>query len=139
MDEKKIYDRCKVIKNVFLFAFVAIIIKILYMNIIKYDYYTDLADNKTYKEVTIKAARGEIRDRYGRLLAGNENQFTVQLSINEFTKNDTKQDKSEANNTCLKIINLLEKNNEKYKDEFPIVIECSGILSTDTCVYFYIY
>lgn len=123
MDEKKIYDRCKVIKNVFLFAFVAIIIKILYMNIIKYDYYTDLADNKTYKEVTIKAARGEIRDRYGRLLAGNENQFTVQLSINEFTKNDTKQDKSEANNTCLKIINLLEKNNEKYKDEFPIVIE----------------
>ena len=131
MDEKKIYDRCKVIKNVFLFAFVAIIIKILYMNIIKYDYYTDLADNKTYKEVTIKAARGEIRDRYGRLLAGNENQFTVQLSINEFTKNDTKQDKSEANNTCLKIINLLEKNNEKYKDEFPIVIE--------DCKYYFTY
>lgn len=123
MDEKKINDRCRIIKNVFLFAFLAIIIKILYMNIIKYDYYTSLADNKTYKEVTIKAARGEIRDRYGRLLAGNENQFTVQVSINELTKNDTKEDKSQGNNISLKLINLLEKNKEKYIDEFPIVIE----------------
>lgn len=123
MDEKKINDRCRIIKNVFLFAFAAIIIKILYMNIIKYDYYTGLADNKTYKEITIKAARGEIRDRYGRLLAGNENQFTVQVSINELTKNDTKEDKSQGNNISLRLINLLEKNNEKYTDEFPIVIE----------------
>lgn len=123
MDEKKINDRCKIIKNVFLFAFVGIIIKILYMNIIKYDYYTELADSKTYKEITIKAARGEIRDRYGRLLAGNETQFTVQVSINELTKNDTKEDKSQGNNISLKLINLLEKNNEKYTDEFPIVIE----------------
>lgn len=123
MDEKKINDRCRIIKNVFLFAFLVIIIKILYMNIIKYDYYTSLADNKTYKEVTIKAARGEIRDRYGRLLAGNENQFTVQVSINELTKNDTKEDKSQGNNISLRLINLLEKNKEKYIDEFPIVIE----------------
>ena len=123
MDGKRINERCKIIKNLFIFAFAAIIIKILYMNIVKYDYYTDLADNKTYKEVTIKAARGEIRDRYGRLLAGNENQFTVQLSINEFTKSDTKEDKSQGNNICLKIINLLEKNGEKYIDNFPIVIE----------------
>lgn len=123
MDEKKFNDRCRAIKNLFLFAFLAIIIKILYMNIIKYDYYTELADSKTYKEVTIKAARGEIRDRYGRLLAGNENQFTVQVSINELTKNDTTKDKSQGNNTCLKLINLLEQNEEKYTDEFPIVIE----------------
>lgn len=126
MDEKKISDRCRIIKNVFLFAFVAIIIKILYMNIIKYDYYTSLADNKTYKEITIKAARGEIRDRYGRLLAGNENQFTVQVSINELTKNDTKEDKSQGNKTCLKLINLLERNEEKYTDEFPIAINENG-------------
>lgn len=123
MDEKRIKERCKRIKNIFLFAFVAIIVKILYMNIIKYDYYTNLADNKTYKEITIKAARGEIRDRYGRLLAGNENQFTVQVSINELTKNDTTEDKSLGNSICLKLINLLEKNNEEYIDEFPIVIK----------------
>ena len=122
MNNKRISDRCKIIKRVFAFAFIAIIVKILYMTVIKYDYYTDLADSKTYKEVTIKAARGEIRDRYGRLLAGNENQFTVQVSINELTKND-KNDKSIANNTCLRLINLLEKNKETYTDEFPIIIK----------------
>ena len=122
MNNKRISDRCKIIKKVFAFAFIAIIVKILYMTVIKYDYYTDLADSKTYKEVTIKAARGEIRDRYGRLLAGNENQFTVQVSINELTKND-KNDKSIANNTCLRLINLLEKNKETYTDEFPIIIK----------------
>ena len=123
MDEKRINDRIKIIKKVFLFVFIAIVIKILYMNIVKYDYYASLADNKTYKQVTIKAARGEIKDRYGRLIAGNENQFTVQVSINEFTSSDTKEDKSQANNTALKLINLLEKNGEKYNDDFPIVID----------------
>ncbi|WP_297132343.1 penicillin-binding transpeptidase domain-containing protein [Terrisporobacter sp.] len=123
MDEKRISERTKIIQKVFTFIFIAIIVKILYMNIFKYDYYTSLADNKTYKEVTIKASRGEIRDRYGRLLAGNVNQFTAQVSINEFTRNDTKEDKSEANNTSLKLINLLEQNGEEYEDEFPIVIK----------------
>lgn len=123
MDEKRISERTKIIQKVFTFIFMAIIVKILYMNIFKYDYYTSLADNKTYKEVTIKASRGEIRDRYGRLLAGNVNQFTAQVSINEFTRNDTKEDKSEANNTSLKLINLLEQNGEEYEDEFPIVIK----------------
>mgnify|MGYP006922471557 CR=1 FL=1 len=28
-----------------------------------------------------------------------------------------------ANDICLKLINLLEKNNEEYTDEFPIYIE----------------
>lgn len=123
MDEKRISDRTKIIQKVFLFTFIGIIVKILYMNIFKYDYYTSLANNKTYKEVTIKASRGEIRDRYGRLLAGNINQFTAQISINEFTRNDTKEDKSKANNTSLKLIKLLEQNGEEYKDEFPIVIK----------------
>ncbi len=128
MDEKNIIDRCKALKNVFIVALVAIILKILYMNVIKYDYYTTLAEDQTYKEVTIKAARGEIRDRYGRLLAGNENQFTLEVSINELVKNDTKQDKSEGNNTSLKLINLLDKNEEKYIDEFPIVVK-NGVYS----------
>ena len=122
MNKKMINERCNVIKKVFTFAFIAIIIKILYMTVIKYDYYTSLADSKTYKEVTIKAARGEIRDRYGRLLAGNENQFTVQVSINELTQYD-KTNKSIANNICLKIINLLEKHGQTYTDEFPIIMK----------------
>lgn len=92
------------------------------MTTFKNEHYTQLAENKTYKELPIKAPRGEIRDRYGRLLAGNKNLFTVQVSGNGINKvNDKKE--SMANDISLKLINLLEGNNEEYIDEFPIYIE----------------
>ena len=122
MEEKKKIDRLSIIKNLVLVAFVVIIVKILYMTTFKYEYYTELAENKTYKELTIKAPRGEIRDRYGRLLAGNKNLFTVQVSGDGIKKEDS-NGKSMANDICLKLINLLEKNNEEYIDEFPIYIQ----------------
>jgi len=122
MEEKKKVDRLSIIKNLILVAFVVIIVKILYMTTFKYQHYTELAENKTYKELTIKAPRGEIRDRYGRLLAGNKNLFTVQVSGDGIKKEDANGN-SMANDICLKLINLLEKNNEEYIDEFPIYIK----------------
>ena len=83
------------------------------MTTFKYEHYTQLAENKTYKELPIKAPRGEIRDRYGRLLAGNKNSFTVQVSGNGINKLNSKKE-SMANDISLKLINLLEKNNEEY-------------------------
>lgn len=122
MEERKKVDRLSIIKNLILVAFVVILVKILYMTIFKYEHYTELAENKTYKQLLIKAPRGEIKDRYGRLLAGNKNLFTVQVSGDEIKRKDS-NGKSMANDICLKLINLLEKNNEEYIDEFPIYIQ----------------
>ena len=122
MEEKKKVDRLSIIRNLIIIAFVVIFIKILYITTFKYDHYTQLAENKTYKELAIKAPRGEIRDRYGRLLAGNKNLFTVQVSGDGIKKKDSNGN-SMANDICLKLINLLDKNNEEYTDEFPIYIE----------------
>lgn len=122
MEEKKKVDRLSIIKNLILAAFVVILVKILYMTTFKYDHYTELAENKTYKQLLIKAPRGEIKDRYGRLLAGNKNLFTVQVSGDGIKRKDSNGE-SMANDICLKLINLLEKNNEEYTDEFPIYIE----------------
>src|SRR5699024_6566806 len=97
-------------------------VKILYMTTFKYEHYTEMAENKTYKQLLIKAPRGEIKDRYGRLLAGNKNLFTVQVSGDGIKKKDSNGE-SMANDICLKLINLLEKNGEEYIDEFPIYIE----------------
>ena len=115
MEERKKVDRLSIIKNL-------ILVKILYMTTFKYEHYTELAENKTYKQLLIKAPRGEIKDRYGRLLAGNKNLFTVQVSGDEIKRKDS-NGKSMANDICLKLINLLEKNNEEYIDEFPIYIQ----------------
>ena len=115
MEDNKVNERFNIIKIFFLVAFTVIILKMLYMNIFQYDYYTSLADNKTYKEVTIKAARGEIRDRYGRLLAGNTNSFVVEVSSDQLTASG-----NDANGIALKIMNKLIENDEDYEDDFPI-------------------
>lgn len=122
MEENKKADRLSIMRNIILVAFVVILCKILFMTTFKYDYYTELAENKTYKELPIKAPRGEIKDRYGRLIAGNKNLFTVQVSGNGINKLDENKE-SMANDVSLKLINLLEDNNEEYIDEFPIYIE----------------
>lgn len=124
MVENKIIERFKVIKIFLLCAFAVIIAKMVYMNVVQHEYYTSLAENKTYKEVTIKAARGEIRDRYGRLLAGNTNSFVVQVSSDQLTSKD-----NDANSIALKIMNKLIENGEEYEDNFPIVIDENGNFS----------
>ena len=121
MEESKINERFKIIKIFLLVVFGIIIIKMVYMNIFQHEYYTSLADNKTYKQVPIKAARGEIRDRYGRLLAGNTNSFVVEVSSDQLTAKD-----NDANGIALKIMNKLIENGEEYEDNFPIVIDENG-------------
>ncbi|MEF9990793.1 MAG: penicillin-binding transpeptidase domain-containing protein [Romboutsia sp.] len=122
MEDKKKDDRLNIIRNIILIVFTIITIKIIYMTTFKYEYYTTLAENKTYKELPIKAPRGEIRDKYGRLLAGNKNLFTIQVSGNGINRKNS-ENKSMANEISLKLINILEKNNEEHIDEFPIYIE----------------
>ena len=121
MEENKKTDRLSIIRNIILIALVVILLKIVYMTTFKYEHYTELAENKTYKELPIKAPRGEIKDRYGRVLAGNTNLFTVQVSGDGINKKDS-NNKTMANEISLKLINLLEKNKEEYIDEFPIYV-----------------
>ncbi len=124
MEEKKNIPRLDTIKKIVLVVFAVILAKILYLTTVKNQHYTELAENKTYKNLTIEAPRGEIRDRYGRLLAGNKNQFAVKISGDSLNKRD-KDEKSKftSNDIALNIINLLEKNKEEYIDEFPIYME----------------
>ena len=119
MDENKQIDRLSTIKKIIIIVFIIIFAKILYMTTFKHAHYSELAENKTYKKLLIEAPRGEIRDRYGRLLAGNKNLFTVQISGNDLNKNGEEK----ANEISLKLIELLEKNNEEFVDEFPIYVE----------------
>lgn len=124
MEEKKNIPRLNTIKKIVLVVFAVILAKILYLTTVKYQHYTELAESKTYKNLTIEAPRGEIRDRYGRLLAGNKNQFAVKISGDSLNKQDKNEDsKNGSNKIALELINLLEKNGEKYEDEFPIYVE----------------
>lgn len=122
MDGNKRFDRLDIIKYIIIVVLCIILAKIIYMTIFKHEHYNELASNKTYKEIPIKAPRGEIKDRYGRTLASNRNSFTIHISNDGVNKKD-KNGKTKANEISLELINLLEKNKEEFIDEFPIYVE----------------
>ncbi|HZJ76108.1 MAG TPA: penicillin-binding transpeptidase domain-containing protein, partial [Oscillospiraceae bacterium] len=81
--------------------------------------YREQAENRIFKNIPLSAPRGEIKDKYGRLLAGSRPSFTVQIMRNEI-------DGKKINETALELINILEQNGDKYTDEFPIILTESG-------------
>ncbi|MGP1570315.1 MAG: penicillin-binding transpeptidase domain-containing protein [Eubacteriales bacterium] len=77
------------------------------------------ADNLSIKSIYTKAPRGEILDRYGRVIAANSQIFTLQISVGN-------EENEELNEVCSKVIDILERNNETYFDNFPILINDGG-------------
>ncbi|MFI3209685.1 MAG: penicillin-binding transpeptidase domain-containing protein [Peptostreptococcaceae bacterium] len=122
MDEKDYLDRLSLIKNIIIAIFVVIFGRVIYYTVYKHDHFLELAENKTNKQLTVSAPRGEIRDKYGRLLAGNKNLFTVQVS-GDGLKKVTEDGTAKENEISLSLMKILETNNEDYVDEFPIKIE----------------
>ncbi len=120
MSSVKLIDKLKDRYNIlmiFIFAvFFVLFFQLARLTIVQGDYYRDISDNKRLKEISITAPRGEIRDRYGRLLAGNKPSFTVQILKDELNL----KDKKERNKTVLNLSRLLEEDGVNYIDEFPI-------------------
>lgn len=113
---EKLKDRYNQI-ILFFAAFILIIfIQLFSLTIVEGERYQEMADNIRIKNIPITAPRGEIRDRYGRLLAGNKPSFTVQIMKNELIDEQT-------NDIAITLLDVLEKNGEKYVDNFPIAIE----------------
>lgn len=113
--------RLKNINKIILIILVVVFAKIFYMTTFMHEHYSTLADQKTYKRIKVQAPRGEIRDRNGILLAGNKPEFTAQIIADSFNKKGVSKDVYQ-NKAAYSLINILEKNSEKYVDEFPIVI-----------------
>lgn len=109
--------RGKVVFAVMSILFALLLGKSAYVSIVQGASYSDIADNKIYRRIQISAPRGEIRDRYGTLLAGNREAFAVEIYPAGLS------DTQLLNETIAKVVGILEAQNEKVKDEFPVVIE----------------
>ncbi|WMM23555.1 penicillin-binding transpeptidase domain-containing protein [Tissierella sp. MB52-C2] len=113
---EKILNRYNIVTYIVIFLMFLLSFRLATLTIVKGDEYRDMADNKRLKEIYVSAPRGEIRDRYGRLLAGNKPSFTVQLLKDEL---DIK-DKDKKNEALLSLVRLLEEDGVSYIDDFPI-------------------
>ncbi|MFA5576212.1 MAG: penicillin-binding transpeptidase domain-containing protein [Tissierellaceae bacterium] len=113
---KKIFNRYNILIYIVTILMFALSFRLATLTIVQGDYYRDISDNKRLKEVYITAPRGEIRDRNGRLLAGNKPSFTVQILKDELNIND----RDKKNTALLALVRLLEEDGVSYLDDFPI-------------------
>lgn len=113
MKKKPIFKRLAVISGIMAVIMLVYTVKFGYMQLAQADYYRSLSDTTYSQKVSIKAARGEIVDRYGRPLAQNRQSQNVVLNA-IYLKN------ADINTTLLTIINLLKSSGQSWKDELPL-------------------
>lgn len=126
--KEKFFNRYSIIAYVLFILTIVLIFRLATLTIAQGDYYRDISDNKRIKEVYTTAPRGEIRDRYGRLLAGNVPSFTVQLLKDELNIKDRLQ----RNENLLHLIRLLEEDGAIYNNSYPLELSLIKYKDTNT-------
>ncbi|MBM7613581.1 penicillin-binding transpeptidase domain-containing protein [Alkaliphilus hydrothermalis] len=116
---KKLKDRYFFTGVIFTLIFAIILLRVATLMIVNGESYREQAENRIIKSIRLPAPRGEIRDRYGRLLAGSRPSYTVQIMKSQVVD-------EEINNVALKLINIFEANGDQYEDEFPIILDENG-------------
>lgn len=75
------------------------------------------------RDIPIMAPRGEIYDRYGNLIAGNKQIFTLKMSAGTM-------DDEELNQAVSQLIGILDQTGDSLEDNFPITPSNSGYAFT---------
>ncbi len=94
-------------------VFFSIFVFLFQYQIVQGSAYAAQAVQNNQSVVSVKAARGEITDRYGRLLVGNR--LSLNVSLNKVSCTN-----QELNQAILYLIGLFEQEKVPYQDEFPI-------------------
>lgn len=90
-----------------------LLIQLFSLQIVHGTEYRESSNTRLTRESTIEPARGNIDDRNGTVLATTKTGYSVELY-------KTKSSNEELNSTILKIVNLLEENEDTYVNNFPI-------------------
>lgn len=111
--KKKKINRYSVVIIIMFIIFSAIIARLVYLQVFKYDDYKDRANTRSTRFISEKAPRGKIYDANGNLLATN-----VQTYVLTFT--ETTESTDNFYSTMSKVFKLLDENGEKQQDDFKL-------------------
>ena len=103
---------------------IVLLIQLFNLQIVKGEEYRNQSNTRLTRESVLKAARGNILDRKGNPIVSNTMGFRLDLY-------KTKVDNQTLNKTILNIINVLEKNGDKYNDNLPITVNPIEFTSQD--------
>lgn len=119
MNKKWLGSRYYQVIGLIIILMLVLCIRLFVLTVLQQEKWNEAAQSQNTKEVVISAPRGEIKDRYGRLLAGNKQIFTVTFNVSGMQT-------AEINDSCYGLVKLLEKNGDEYVDNFPIKITKKG-------------
>lgn len=108
-------DRSNLLYVVVILIFVVFLYQIAHLTLGEGEYYRALSDSKRLRKVKVSPSRGEVKDRYGKVLAGNKTSFTIKLLKDEIPR-------KKRNEISLLLGLILEEEGENYTDEFPILL-----------------
>lgn len=94
---------------------VILIVQLFNLQIVHGAEYREQSNTRLTRESILEPARGEILDRSGNTLVTSGQRFNMELY-------KSKIDTNTLNDSILRIVNVLEKYNVKYKDDFPVKI-----------------
>lgn len=101
-------------------ALLALCVGTLYkLQIIEGAAYYEESQNKRPSEQTVTAARGNILDRYGRVLVSNRECYNLKISDKRLFLDEVE----DPNAVILQMINMVEAAGDKYTDDLPITKE----------------
>ena len=89
-------------------------LRLMNLQITRGESYRQQADKTTVASTVVTAPRGDILDRYGRVLATNTVEYSVQMERAAFTQ------KGQLNSTILQVVAVLRQNGISWKDTLPI-------------------
>jgi len=110
---KQTASRIFVLAGILAVIFAVYVVRIMQLQLIDGESYRQMGDVRYTKEVTVKAARGEIVDRNGIAIAANRTAYNV-----IFDKSYIKM--AEANEIILAAFQIIEKQSEEYNESIPI-------------------
>ncbi len=118
-------SRMLVLSTAMLLMFAIILGRVFSLQIINGGYYQDNFLMRIEKTLAVDAARGNIYDCNGKLLAYNELAYSIVINDNgTYEDNDAK---NEFMNTQLaEIVEVLQRNNEELYNDFKIELEDDG-------------
>ncbi len=104
--------------GILLVAVLALYITTLYkFQIVEGNANYEASTNSIVSEETVIAARGNIMDRYGRLLVSNRNCNNLLIDVDELFASG---DDNVANDYILRMCNIMSEYGDSYTDELPI-------------------
>lgn len=104
---------------------IILLLQLFNLQIIHGKEYREESNTRLTRESTLKATRGSITDRSGNVIATDSMGFRLDLY-------KSKLDNDALNESILKIVQVLESNQDSYTDNFPISINPFNYTISDT-------